>query len=264
MTENLKPTRFTKNGMFYRLPFMLNLDLEEKLSFFLDNGLLDKLPTKWQVLQGEAEMVPYVVLPFEDDDKRYKDTSIGKYKSLRTILLASYTLGGHLRAGTGLLASERDLQKHLLGVFHLGQPVYDLQLLQTFPKGLENLERRIHILNEPLEKLHADKLGSTRSRLRFEKRFLETIVPQGYHDQLLLDIERAQKLDYDPAHDTRRPEFWSLVNFMGYCATNFPMQFTFKNAPREILGMLKNFYGGVKYMITTYQNRKLLKAQNSE
>lgn len=258
----LKETRYTHHKWYNRLPF--TLDLEEKLSFFLDNGMLDRVPTKWQVLQGEVEMLPYVVLPFDDDDERYKDTSIGKHKLLRTALLAGYTYGGHLRAGTGLAVNERDLQKHLLGVFHLGQPVYDLQLLQTYPRGLENLERRIHILNEPLEKLHADKIGSTRSRLRLEKRFLESIVPQGYHDQLLVEIERAKELDYDPAHDTRRPEFWSLVGLMDYCATHFPANFTFKNAPKEVLGMLKRFYGGAKYMVASYKNRKLLKEMSSE
>ncbi len=258
--RELKPTRFTKQGLFYRLPFLF--DLEKKLSFFLDNGLLSKAPTKWQILQAEIEMMPVVAFPYSDDDGRYP-TPWGKYKVWRTIASVAYTFGGHFRIGAGLLASEKDVRKHLLIVHHFGDAVYDLQLLQTFPKGLDNLERRIHILNTPLEKREGDQLTSPRSRLRLEKRFLEMIVPEGYHGRLLGQIEKAKNLDYDPCPPNRKPEYWNLVSFMEHCATNYAPRWFSLRAPRDALKALQNAYTHALEMWDSYKNRKLLKEKET-
>ena len=37
------------------------MSLAERFSVFVDAGLLQRVPTRWQLLQGEIEMTPYVI-----------------------------------------------------------------------------------------------------------------------------------------------------------------------------------------------------------
>jgi len=174
--------------------------------------MIDRVPTKWQIFQGSVEMLQYVVIPDSDDGRRYAGAPLG-HPILRTPFLVGYTLGGHFNVGSGLRASERSLQKHLLAVYHFGQPVYDLQLVQTFPDGLERLRRKF-------SDVHA-----ARTRLsKFERAFVGSIVPawDDYCEAILGHIERADRFEYDQAPAWARKEFWSLSDFMNHCADAYP------------------------------------------
>ena len=47
--------------------------LDERLRIFRDTGLLDRVPTRWQLLQGEIEMTPYVISTDATSEDGYRD-----------------------------------------------------------------------------------------------------------------------------------------------------------------------------------------------
>jgi hypothetical protein len=186
--------------------------LFQRLSPFIERGLIERVPTNWQIFQGSVEMLQYVVIPDMDDGRRYAGAPLG-HPVVRTPFLVAYTLGGHFNVGSGLRASERALQKHLLAVHHFGQPVYDLQLAQTHPDGLGRLRRKFEDVRRGATSLH-----------RLERTFVGGIVPSwdAYCEAMLDHIDRAARFDYDAAPAWARKEFWSLSAFMDHCANAYP------------------------------------------
>jgi hypothetical protein len=189
------------------------IDLEHKLRVFLQQGLVRRPPTNWQVAQGSLEMARTVIAVKPDDGARYRGSLFGS-PWLRTPVLLVYTLGGHMRIGAGIRARERHLRTHLLGVVHHGQPVFDLQLLQTFERGLDRLRG------------HLDAVDLARTWVRrVERRLVDAIVPDGsrYRERLRQYVERAARFDYDDVVPPGvRPEFSTFVRFMNHCAEAYP------------------------------------------
>ncbi|HTK05046.1 MAG TPA: hypothetical protein VL500_05655 [Candidatus Eisenbacteria bacterium] len=186
--------------------------LEARLAPFIRQGLIGRVPTRWQIFQGSVEMLQYVVIPDMDDGRRYAGAPLG-HPVVRTPFLVAYTLGGHFNVGSGLGARERSIQKHLLAVHHFGQPVYDLQLAQTHPFGLTKLRRKFTDVRDARTRL-----------LRIERTFVGSIIPSWdeYCEAMHGHIDRAARFDYDAAPAWGRKEFWSLCAFMNHCATAYP------------------------------------------
>lgn len=193
--------------------------LLSRLSPLIERGLIARAPTPWQILQGNVEMLPYVVIPDADDRRRYAGAPLG-HPIVRTPFLVTYTFGGHFSVGSGLSSSEASLQKHLLAVYHNGQPVYDLQLAQTFPDGLERMRSRFLAVRDAPSRA-----------LRIERALVGAIVPS-WHDYctaMLGHIDRAARFDYDSAPDWCPERFWSFAAFMNHCALSFPPFFRGEN-----------------------------------
>lgn len=193
--------------------------LLSRLTPLIERGLIERAPTPWQILQGNVEMLPYVIIPDADDRRRYAGATLGN-PIVRTPFLVAYTLGGHFSVGSGLSSSAASLQKHLLAVYHNGQPVYDLQLAQTLPDGLERLRARFIAVRD-----------ATSRAKRFERAFVGAIVPSwpDYCAAMLGHIDRAARFDYDPAPGWCPEKFWSFAAFMNYCASSFPPSFRGEN-----------------------------------
>ncbi len=196
----------------------LSHDPRERLRVFLDAGLIPRVPTSWQLLQGQLEMVLYVVLPDANDAARYRGARFGHPVVRQPFLLREIGID-HLRIGHGLDASPEGLFKHLNFVLHVDYPVYDLQLIQTVPDGLERFRRYTREIED----------GTTPERRR-QRQLARDIVPDAdqYRSKLIEPrgwIDRAARLDYPP-DDLQpaylRPEFSSLVGFMNYCAARLP------------------------------------------
>ena len=206
----IPPTRAAKTRV--------DKDLATRLAPFLERGLITSLPTTWQLLCGQLEMAPYVVLPDAGDKSRYDGAACG-HPMLRTPLILSQIGWEHLRIGHGLDTSLETLVLHLAYVFHEGMPIFDLQLIQTHPGGLERLRTTLAAIDAS-----SDPFGAHHHRLSslvipdaaaYRRCFL---APGGW-------IDRAAAFDY-PAPESAaaflRSEFTQLVTFIDYCQTTFP------------------------------------------
>ena len=163
-------------------------------------------------------MAPYVALPDAGDRARYAGAPLG-HPLFRTPVVFSEIGLDHFRVGHGLHARSESLYRHLNFVFHEGIPIFDLQLVQTVPEGLEKLRAYTRAIDE----------GSTR-KARWQRRRIDSILPRAHeYRQRFLEpggwIDRCALFDYPGEADTAdflRPEFTSLVRFANYCARTFP------------------------------------------
>jgi len=194
-------------------------DLSVRLAPFLERGLLrEPLPTTWQLLLGQLEMAPYVVMPDAGDAKRYEG-ALYSHPLVRTPIVVSQIGWEHLRVGHGLHSSMEALERHIAYVFHEGMPVFDLQLVQTHPGGLARLRKFLDDIES----------GASEEHLR-HRRLSGLIIPNAarYRSWFTAPggwIDRAAAFDY-PTIDTAAPflraEFTDLVAFVAYCARTFP------------------------------------------
>jgi hypothetical protein len=116
---------------------------------------------------------------------------------------------------TGFLSDRDTIIGHVMQVVHLN-PVYDLQLLQMFPDGLDELERQV-----------AEMVAGTHPRHRTIGAIVEDPT---YHARLLAYVRRyaldpdtpplvraEQTLRSDPAFAAAERTFATLPGFIGYC-----------------------------------------------
>ena len=198
----------------------LSRDPSVRLAVFVNAGLIPQVPTTFQLLQGQLEMAPFVLLPDAGDDDRYAGAPLG-HPLLRTPLVFWEIGPDHLRIGHGLHAAAESLYRHLMFVFHEGMPAYDLQLIQTVPGGLATFREYV----QDIDGARTPERARQRKRIdlvvpdaaRYRRCFLE---PGGW-------IDRAEALDYPGEAEVAaflRPEFMSLIRFSNYCASTFPRQ----------------------------------------
>jgi hypothetical protein len=197
---------------------LATLDLRQRLRVFLDAGLLTRLPTRWQLRQGELEMAPYVTSTDATAEEGYDGAPLG-HPVLRQPLILSQVGPDHFRIGSALGCAAPSVCTHLQLTYHRGMPVFDLQVLQTHEDGLARLRRS-------LEELHAGGSPAAQRRLRIARLILKDA--HAYHEQFLGEggwIARAERFDYaTPGAEGSAfpPEFFSLVAFLEHCASAFP------------------------------------------
>lgn len=194
------------------------IDIAQRLTPFMRQGLIRVAPTHWQITQGEMQMLPYVLTPDITDEGRYDGTPFG-HPVLRQPIIFSQIGRDHLRTGSGLECKLESVMKHLHFTIHAGMPVFDLQVIQTHPGGLE----RFRCYSEQLQ--HSNETWARRTRA-----LIDLIIPNAgdYREQFIeLDgwIDRAGRFDYADAiadNPNFPPEFTSFVHFMNFCADTFP------------------------------------------
>ena len=194
------------------------MTLATRLAPFVTAGLLPRVPTRWQLLQGEIEMTPYVISTDATAEEGYRD-HLASHPLVRQLRIFAHVGRDHLRTGSALGAKLESICAHLIVTFHRGMPVFDLQIIQTHERGLERLHSAIR------ETLDASSdLG--RRRLRIATTLLRD--PRDYLEQFLGDtgfIARAARFDYPPPdrEGSKFPrEFYSLVELARYSEATFP------------------------------------------
>lgn len=191
---------------------------DDRLDVFRRHGLVPDIPSMFQLLLGQLEMAPYVALPDAGDTSRYAGAVLG-HPLVRTPVVLTEIGLDHLRVGHGLHARPESVYRHLNFVFHEGIPVFDLQLVQTVPGGLEAFRSYTRAIDE----------GST-PKARWQRTRIDWILPHAhcYRANFLEEggwIDRCAAFDYPDEEETAdflRPEFTSLVRFANYCARTFP------------------------------------------
>jgi hypothetical protein len=194
------------------------MSLEQRFSTFVDAGLLPRVPTRWQLLQGEIEMTPYVISTDATSEEGYR-AHVPSHPLVRQLLIFAHVGRDHLRTGSALGAKLESVCAHLILTLHRGMPVFDLQIVQTHERGLARL-------GDAIEETIAKSTPIGQRRWRLVSTLLQD--PVAYLEQFLGDdgwIARAERFDYPgPTDESSRfpPEFWSLVELARYCEATFP------------------------------------------
>ncbi len=193
-------------------------ELERRLRPFLDAGLMTRVPTSFQIRQGELAMLPYVISSDATDETRYRRGALG-HPIVRQFLILSMVGRDHLNPGCSLGARFESIATHLLATYHQGMPVFDLQLLHTHPDGLARFRAAV-----------TEHLARATARARRRARWIGRILqdPDGYHRLFLGEegfIARASRMDYrapEAEGSELPPEFFSLAGFLEHCARSYP------------------------------------------
>ena len=177
--------------------------IQARLGMFVDRGMLDALPSPWQLRVGWAAMLPIALSESERERERSRSTWLGQIP-IRVPLQLAYG-PRQLVSALGLDLEARDLVRHLLCVYHEDAFLaYDLQLLQSHRGGLDLLERE------------AKRVVSGDNHLAPVLR--RVVAWPGYHAGLIELARAAARFEYpDPLDLDRR--FCSLVGFARFCCT---------------------------------------------
>lgn len=222
------------------LEWWLHLDqaavvtLENRLAVFVNAGLLSRVPTRWQLLQGEIEMTPYVISTDATAEEGYRD-HLSSHPLVRQLAIFRHVGLDHLRTGSALGAKLDSVCAHLILTFHRGMPVFDLQVIQTHEDGLEHLRTAIQQTLDRSTPLGKRRRAIANMLLRDPVGYLEQFLGgDGY-------IARAERFEYPSPTDQGSSfprEFWSLVDLAAYCESSFPARpgdLAWNHYPRHVL-----------------------------
>ena len=202
-------------------------DLAARLAPFVDAGLIDRIPTNAQVRQGELAMLPYVISSDATHEWAYRGTPLG-HPVVRQPVLFALIGRDHLETGTGLAARCESVVRHTHFTYHQGMPVWDLQVVQTHPGGLEAFRVETEALLSPRTLAHRARRALLGKILADPDAYLELFLgDDGY-------LARAARFDYpEPAEEDAAfpPEFFSLVRFINHCATAYPAEVPLHEVP---------------------------------
>ena len=109
-----------------------------------------------QIFFGGLDMLRFVIEPASRDYYRQKGISFGFHQLLRVLDDPVSMIDP-----TGFLSERDTIVGHVMQVVHLN-PVYDLQLIQMFPDGLEDFERQVESMVDGTHPRHAPSARSSR------------------------------------------------------------------------------------------------------
>lgn len=218
-----KPIPTVASGLYARAVLPAPSAIAERLRPFVERGLLRNVPNRVQIRQAELGMLAYVLSSDATDERRYEGRVLGHPLVRQPVIFAHVGLD-HLDPGCSLGASHASIVTHLLFTYHRGTPVFDLQLLQTHPDGLDRARASI-----------VRHLGAADPATARRRRFISAILndPDEYHRRFLGPtgfLARAAAFEYPTPADEGSPfppEYFSLVAFLEHAAT-------FPRRPREL------------------------------
>lgn len=187
-------------------------EIDRRLRTLESKGLIHVRPTRLQLLFGGFDMLRFVIEPAARDYYRQKGISFGFHQILRVLDDPVSMIDP-----TGFLSDRDTIVGHVMQVVHLN-PVYDLQLIQMFPDGLEDFELQVEAM-----------VDGTHPRARTIGAIVED---PGYHARLLEYVRRFRKdpdtpplvrqeqtLRADARFAAAERSFATLPGFLAYCDT---------------------------------------------
>lgn len=185
-------------------------EVERRLDALAAAGLAPARPTRLQLLFGGVDMLRFMIEPGARDYYAQRGITFG-YQTFLRILDDPVSMIDP----TGFLSERDTIIGHLMQVTHLN-PIYDVQLLQCFPDGLDELERQ---LDEMLAGRHprAGTIGAIVEDPDYHRRLREW-VRRYRADPGALPPVREQTLRADPHFAAAERTFATLPGYLRYSA----------------------------------------------
>lgn len=186
-------------------------EIPARLERLRARGYVEQVPSRAQLIFGGLDMVRFVIEPAARDYYAHKGISFTMHQVLRLLDDPVSMIDP-----TGFLSARDTIIGHVMQVVHLN-PIYDLQLLECFDDGLDELERQVRAM-----------LDGSHPR----QRTIAAIVEDpGYHARLLdyvvafradraapPPVRQEQSLRADPVFAAAERQFATLPGFVRYAA----------------------------------------------
>ena len=187
-------------------------EIDRRLSALEAKGYISVRPTALQILFGGFDMLRFVIEPASRDYYRQKGISFGFHQLLRVLDDPTSMLDP-----TGFLSDRDTIVGHVMQVVHLN-PVYDLQLIQMFPDGLEDCERQVQAMVDGTHPRHAT-IGAIVEDPEYHVRLLDYVRRFRADPSAAPPVRQEQTLRDDPHFATAERTFATLPGFVAYCHT---------------------------------------------
>jgi hypothetical protein len=187
-------------------------EIDRRLRTLEEKGYVVGRPTPLQILFGGLDMLRFVIEPASRDYYRQKGISFGFHQLLRVLDDPASMLDP-----TGFLSDRDTIVGHVMQVVHLN-PVYDLQLIQMFPDGLENFERQVQAMVDGTHPRYAT-IGAIVEDADYHRRLLDYVRRFRADQGTPPPVRQEQTLRSDPNFAAAERTFATLPGFIGYCHT---------------------------------------------
>jgi hypothetical protein len=186
-------------------------EIQRRLRTLAERGYIDEQPGAWQVFFGGFDMLRFVIEPASRDYYRQKGISFGFHQLLRVLDDPVSMIDP-----TGFLSERDTIIGHVMQVVHLN-PVYDLQLLEMFPDGLDELERQVEAMIDGSHP-RARTIGAIVEDPGYHARLLDYVRRYRQDPTSPPPVREEQTLRADPRFVAAERTFATLPGFVRYCA----------------------------------------------
>jgi hypothetical protein len=185
--------------------------VDRRLDALERRGLVPARPTRVQLFFGGLDMLRFLIEPAARDYYAQKGISFGFHQLLRVLDDPVSMIDP-----TGFLSDRDTVIGHVMQVVHLN-PVYDLELLQMFPDGLDALERQLEAM---LDGTHprAGTIGAIVEDPSYHAQLLDYVRRYRADPATPPLVRQEQTLRDDPRFAAAERTFARLPGFLGYCA----------------------------------------------
>jgi len=187
-------------------------EIDRRLRTLESKGYVSSRPTRLQILFGGFDMLRFVIEPASRDYYRQKGISFGFHQLLRVLDDPVSMVDP-----TGFLSDRDTIVGHVMQVVHLN-PVYDLQLIQMFPDGLEDFERQVQAMVDGTHPRHAT-IGAIVEDPDYHARLLDYVRRFRSDPTAPPPVRQEQTLRNDPHFSAAERTFATLPGFIRYCHT---------------------------------------------
>jgi hypothetical protein len=190
--------------------WMHRREVERRLAALRRQGLIDAAPGRWQLFFGGLDMLRFMIEPAARDFYAQKGISFGFHQLLRVLDDPVSMIDP-----TGFLSDRDTIVGHVMQVVHLN-PVYDLQLMQMFDDGLDDLERQVEAMVDGTHP-RAGTIGAIVEEPDYHVRLLEFVRRYRRDSGTVPPIREVRGLRGDPHFDAAERTFHTLPGFIRYC-----------------------------------------------
>lgn len=185
-------------------------EIDRRFARLEELGLIRSRPTAAQLFFGGIDMLRFLIEPGARDYYRQKGISFGFHQLLRVLDDPVSMIDA-----TGFLSDRDTIIGHLMQVVHLN-PIYDVQLLEMFPDGLDELERQ---LEQMIAGTHprSGTIGAIVEDPAYHGRLLDYVRRIRRDPAAPPPVRQEQTLRSDPRFAAAERTFATLPSFIDYC-----------------------------------------------
>ena len=174
-------------------------------------GFAPARPSRPQLLFGGLDMLRFLIAPAARDYYAQQGISFGFHQLLRVLDDPVSMIDP-----TGFFSERDTIIGHLMQVVHL-DPVYDLQLLQIFDDGLDELERQVAAMVDGTHP-RAASIGAIVEEPDYHARLLDYVRRYRGDPGTPSPKRRVTELADEPRFVAAQRAFSTLPGFLHYCA----------------------------------------------
>lgn len=184
--------------------------IPDRLHRLQARGYVERIPNRAQLIFGGLDMVRFVIEPAARDYYKHKGISFGLHQLLRVLDDPVSMIDP-----TGFLSARDTIIGHVMQVVHLN-PIYDLQLLESFDDGLDELERQVRQMLDGVHPRHAT-ISAIVEDPDYHARLLDYVVRFRADRGAPPPVRQEQSLRDDPVFAAAEQTFATLPGFLRYC-----------------------------------------------